>query len=115
MTYPESANVAVVNVLPPSLLILAIISVFKVGEATSSSKITIRDVVGTLPAAKGSEAINVVVVVADLQAVINTYPSSPSVPPGVPPSFVPELYPHIAVPQPSTKAPSSVDPEVTCG
>ena len=63
MTYPESLKVAVVKLLPPFLDIEAIMSVFKVGVATFSSKTTIRDVVGTVPAAKGSDTIVVDVVV----------------------------------------------------
>ena len=40
---------------PPSLLIEAMMSVFKVGVATFSSNTTIRDVVGTVPAANAFE------------------------------------------------------------
>ena len=47
MTYPESDNVAVVKFDPPSLLIEAIISVFKVGVSTFSSNTTILLDVGT--------------------------------------------------------------------
>ena len=65
---------AVVNVLPLSLLILAIISVFKVGDSISSSNTTILLIVGTLEAVKAFEAINVVCARQALP-VINTYPS----------------------------------------
>ena len=65
MTYPESVNVAFVNVEPPSLLILAIISVFNVGVSTFSSKITILLEVGTLLAAKAFDTIVVLVAAAD--------------------------------------------------
>ena len=64
MTYPESDNVAVVNVEPPSLLILAIISVFNVGVSTFSSKTTILLDVGTLLVAKAFDTIVVLVAVA---------------------------------------------------
>ena len=65
MTYPESVNVAFVNVEPPSLLILAIISVFNVGVSTFSSKTTILLEVGTLLAAKAFDTIVVLVAAAD--------------------------------------------------
>ena len=65
MTYPESDNVAVVNVEPPSLLILAIISVFDVGVSIFSSKTTILLDVGTLLVAKAFDTIVVLVAEAD--------------------------------------------------
>ena len=54
MTYPESDNVAVVNVLPPSLLIEAIMSVFivTVSLGSSSWNTTILLVVGTVEVEK---------------------------------------------------------------
>ena len=73
---------AVVKFDPPSLEILAIMSVFNVGVSTFSSKTTILLVVGTLPAAKALDIIvdypppgeaNVAVV-----PVIITYPGKPS-------------------------------------
>ena len=68
---------AVVKFDPPSLLILAIISVFKVGVATFSSNTTILLVVGTEPAAKAFEVITVDVAEALVVAVSKTYPSLP--------------------------------------
>ena len=90
VTYPESDKVAVVKLLPPSLLIEAIISVFNVGVATFSSNTTILLVVGTLPAAKAVDTIVVVdVTCGSAVPVKNTYPSSQSPPPAALPSFVP--------------------------
>ena len=57
MTYPLSLKVALVYVLPPSLLTEAIICVFSVGVSTSSSNTTILALVGTLAAVKAVETI----------------------------------------------------------
>ena len=76
VTYPESANVAVVKLLPPSLLILAIISVFRVGVSTFSWNTTILLLVGTEVAVNAFDTI----VVDDLSnpvPVSKTKPSSP--------------------------------------
>ncbi len=64
---------------PPSLLIEAIMSVFKVGVATFSSNTTILDVVGTAEAVKAVDTIVVDVVEAVAEPVISTNPSSPFV------------------------------------
>ena len=58
---------------PPSLLIEAITSVFKVGVSTFSSNTTILDVVGTDVAVKALDIIVVDVVEAEApQCVMNT-------------------------------------------
>ena len=77
-TYPLSVNVAVVNVVPPSLLIEAIISVFSVGVATFSWNTTILLVDGAELAVNAFETIVVLeVVVVVAVPVSNTNPSSP--------------------------------------
>ena len=63
---------------PPSLLIEAIMSVFKVGVATFSSNTTILDVVGTDEAVNALETIVVDNVVAGAEAVIKPNQSLPA-------------------------------------
>ena len=65
MTYPESLKVAVVKLLPPFLLIEAMMSVFKVGVPTFSSNTTILLTVGTLEEVKAFDMTVVDVALAD--------------------------------------------------
>jgi hypothetical protein len=78
VTYPLSVNVAVVNVVPPSLEILAIMSVFKVGVAMFSWNTTILLSEGAELAVNAFDTTVVLVAVAGKSAKINVYPSPPA-------------------------------------
>ena len=78
MTYPLSVNGAVVNVVPPSLEILAIMSVFKVGVAMFSWNTTILLSEGAELAVNAFDTTVVLVAVAGKSPKINVYPSPPA-------------------------------------
>ena len=96
VTYPLSAKVTVVKVVPPSLEILAIKSVFNVILSMFSWKTTIRLDVGALAAVNALDTIAVVAVTSVVYVPVSkTYPSSPTlvepIAPGESPSALPSF------------------------